>query len=228
MKKSILIQSRLSSQRFPKKMMEELGGIPLAEFVYRRCATSKKTDLTAILTSDNDSDNELFDYCVSRDIPVFRGSLDNVLERYVRAAEFYGSSLICRVCGDSPFVDIELADSMFELLEKGELDYISPDKRSCVAGLDSETVTLDALKRSLAASASRDEFEHVTLHIKNNAKNFRTRYVKADLSPDGLDGASLTVDYPKDLALCNRILKKAGNGFSFRSADILDILKKEI
>jgi spore coat polysaccharide biosynthesis protein SpsF len=226
MKKAILIQARLSSARFPKKMMSLLGNVPLTEFVYNRCAKSKKADVVAIVTSDEASDDQLFEYCISKGMLVFRGSLDNVLKRYVEAALYYGSSLVCRVCGDSPFVDIDLMDSMFEMVERERLDYIAPNKKSCVAGLDSEVLTLEALKRSLKGSTAKDEFEHVTLHIKNNPGNFKTRYLETDLKPNGLEKACVTVDYPKDLELCNNVLKSIGSGYSFGSKDILAALKK--
>jgi len=205
--------------------MQSLGGMPLAEFVYRRCATSRKSDIAAIVTSSEDSDNELFEYCISKDIPVFRGPLDNVLERYILAAEFYASPLVCRVCGDSPFVDTGLIDNMFDLMEREALDYVAPDKKFCMAGLDSEAVTLDALKRSRRASTAKDELEHVTLYIKNNADNFSTKYIKTDLKPRDLDAVSITVDYPEDLDVCNKILKLAGNKSSFRSEDIFDAMR---
>ena len=226
MKKAILIQARSSSGRFPKKMMQALGPIPLAEFVYRRCATSKRADVVAIITSLDKSDDELFNYCLSREIRVYRGSLDNVLERYVRAAESYAAPLICRVCGDSPFVDIELVDAMFDLLQEEKLDYLAPDKKICMAGLDSEVVTLGALKKSLSDSTAKDEFEHVTLHIKNNPDNFRVRYVKTELKPRDLEAVTVTVDYPEDLVLCNKVLDLLGDGYSFRSETIFDALRR--
>lgn len=207
-------------------MMQSLGGIPLVEFVYRRCATSKKADIVSVITSADNSDDELFDHCISRGLHVYRGSLNNVLERYVRAAASCGSKLICRVCGDSPFVDVELLDKMFDLIEKERLDYVAPDREYCMAGLDSEIVTYGALENSLSDSVSKDELEHVTLHIKNNAHSFKTRFIETDLMPDNANTASVTVDYPEDLILCNRILKTVGGGYSFRSRDILNALEK--
>lgn len=208
-------------------MLSDLGGMTLAEFVYKRCALSKKADIVAIITSVENSDNKLFEHCISKNIPVFRGSMDNVLERYVRAAESYNASLICRVCGDSPFVDIELTDRMFELAETEGLDYVAPDKKLCIPGFYSEVVTLDALKRSLIDSSADDEFEHVTLHIKKNKDHFRVKNIETDLKPLDSGDVSLTVDYPEDLSLCNKILKLMGNHDSFKSGDVLAVLRKE-
>lgn len=165
MKKAILIQARLSSSRFPKKMLNLISGIPLVEYVFKRCSISSKADIVSVITSDDKSDDELFDYCVSRKIQVYRGTLYNVLNRYIKAAEFYNSDIICRVSGDSPFVDVELIDRMFQIIENEKLDYLAPDKSKCIAGLDSEVITLNALKKSINISLSDYELEHVTVYI---------------------------------------------------------------
>jgi len=226
MKKAILIQARLSSSRFPGKMLEKLGGVPLVEFVYKRCLASTLADAVAVITSDDESDDRLADYCAGRRIGLYRGSLENVLDRYVNAAEHYGAGIVARVCGDSPFVDVGLMDGMLDLVGKEGLDYSAPDKRSCVAGLDSEAVTLAALKRSLDASMSGDELEHVTLHIRNNPGSFKVKYIKADLMPRDLENVSMTVDYPEDMALCDKVLGSIGIGYRFRSEDVFKALRK--
>jgi spore coat polysaccharide biosynthesis protein SpsF (cytidylyltransferase family) len=75
---------------------------------------------------------------------------------------------------------------------------------------------------------AKDELEHVTLHIKKNPEAFRTKYVKKDLLSGVLKKESLTVDYPEDLALCNKILRSIGNDYSFKSEDIINAVKKGI
>lgn len=224
MRKTVLIQARLSSVRFPNKMLSPLGGMPLVEFVYRRCGNSAGTDAVAVITSEDKSDDPIFDHCVKNKMEVYRGPLNNVLERYIRAAEYYNSGIICRVCGDSPFVDTELMDKMFEVIEEKDLDYVSPVKGTFIAGLDSEIITLKALKKSLDNGASGEELEHVTLYIKNNIGDFRTESIDAKLRPDKLRDVSLTVDYPKDLVLCNKILDAMKDRKRFLSSDILKIL----
>ena len=225
MKRSILIQSRLSSSRFPEKMMNVLGNIPLVEFVYKRCSNSKKADTIAVITSTDKSDDKLYEYCISHNIEVFRGSLNNVLERYIRSAEFYESDVICRVCGDSPFVDIYLVDEMFDIITNESLDYVSPDKRTCIAGLDSEIVTLNALKKTFINSNVNDELEHVTIYIKNNVQIFKVKFLDVNLKPKHLNQLSLTVDEEKDLNLGNKILHLMENGFNFSSYQLLEIIE---
>lgn len=225
-KKSILIQSRLSSKRFPKKMMSPVGTVPMVEFIYRRCCASANSNSVAVITSNEKSDDELFAYCREHDIEVFRGSLENVLDRYIQAAELFESNIVCRVCGDSPLVDVDLIDEMLEMLEKENLDYVAPNKEMCIAGLDAEVVTVDALKSALSEAASNEELEHVTPYIKNNSHKFKSKIIDTDLKIPGIKHAVLTVDYPKDLLLINEIVILLGNRSNFSSRDVLEVLSK--
>lgn len=225
--KGLLIQARSSSKRFPGKMLTPIiDKIPLIEYIHNRSSVSKEADLVAVITSVDRTDNELFAYCTKRGIKVFRGSLENVLDRYIKAAEFFKTDVICRLCGDSPFVDVGLIDRMFRMQAEEGLDYIAPAKGTCIAGLDSEVVTLSALRRS-AEKATVEEAEHVTLFLKNNKEKFRTKFLDAGMRSAGLSDISLTVDYPKDLKLCNRIAGSLGPRYDFKTEDIFDLLLKE-
>jgi len=106
----IIIQARMSSSRFPGKMMARLGDIPLIDFIYKRCCESSIKNIL-VATSDHKSDDILYNHCRGRGIPIMRGNLHNVLKRYIQAGELLNARYIIRVCGDTPFVDISLADS---------------------------------------------------------------------------------------------------------------------
>ncbi|KWT78303.1 cytidylyltransferase domain-containing protein [Candidatus Magnetominusculus xianensis] len=224
MKKAVIIQARMSSSRFPAKMMSVLAGVPLVRFVYERCLNSKEADIVAVATSNDPSDDKLYEYCRAEGIPVFRGSLDNVLERYVRAAEFYGADVVCRVCGDSPFADPALSDNMFNILDAEGVDYAAPVSGTYIAGLDSEVIRVSTLNMALRHAADSYELEHVTPYIKKNAGIFKIKLIDVNLRPNELSGLVLTVDYPGDLDICSRIAALLGQGYNFTSHDIFDAL----
>jgi spore coat polysaccharide biosynthesis protein SpsF (cytidylyltransferase family) len=226
MRKGILIQARLSSRRLPGKMLMPLNGIPLIEYVYKRCLNTRSKVPVAVLTSMDVSDDTLANYCQKQGFKVFRGDLDNVLSRYVAAAEHYGLDVICRVCGDSPFVDVELIDKMFDILEAERLDFIAPSKNSCVSGLDSEVVTLQVLKRVLDAAQAKDDLEHVTFYIRNNMDKFKAELKDVTLKPDSPKYLALTVDYDKDMLLCDKIAGMLGGRYDFKSEDIFEIIEQ--
>lgn len=225
MKKAILIQSRLSSSRFPKKMVAKISDLTLVEYVYNRCKSSQKADIVAIITSSESSDDELYDLCIKKEIPVFRGSLNNVLERYVNAGEHYKSDLICRVSGDSPFVDIESIDKMFTIMESEALDYMIVE--NCLNGFISEVINLNTLKSISNITNDKEDLEHVTRYIRNNLVKFNTKLIDSNLKPKELDYITLTVDYREDLELVKKIIKNLED-FNFTSNDIINILRKKI
>lgn len=223
-KTGILIQARLSSSRFPRKMLDEMCGFKLCEYVYNRCSMSKFADLVAIITSNDASDDELAGFCESRGIPVFRGDLNNVLKRYVEATSYFGLENVVRVCGDSPFVDIDLIDEIIQLASSEHFEYYAVS--DCLNGFMSEFVSLDTLKRIASeAGLSAEDKEHVTKYIRDRANLFKYGFIEANLRPKELERYTLTIDYPADIEIARKICKDL-NGFGFKSTDILEILQK--
>ncbi|MBF0343324.1 MAG: hypothetical protein HQL06_03750 [Nitrospirae bacterium] len=210
--------------RFPGKMLSNLGGIALVEYVYMRCAQSMKSDGVVVLTSNEDSDNILAEYCKSKEIKVFRGKINDVLDRYISCGIHYGYDTICRVCGDSPFVDVCKIDEMFEMAEK--YDYVSFE--NTIAGFLSEVVSLSCLQRVSQLTSNLNDCEHVTLYIREHSHEFLAKIIDADLYDSSLEGINLTIDYPMDIELANQIIDKGLKGFRFSSANIVQILKQHI
>ena len=223
-KKSILIQARLSSSRFPRKMLEKIGNITLLEYVYNRCKLSKESNDVIVITSDEQTDDELYKLCGEKNIPVFRGSLDNVLKRYIDASHKYDLDVVCRVCGDSPFVDVEAIDKMFsEFKNDDSLEYMST--ANSLNGFMSEVVTLELLEKIYTKNLTNEDMEHVTKFICDNLNKFNTKKLDLNLRPKELESFALTVDYPKDILIAQSISKKLNN-IAFTSNDVVDILKK--
>lgn len=216
-----MIQARLSSSRFPGKMLRKINGIPLIRYVVDRCRASIKADIVAVITSDQISDDPLYEYCMAHEIPVFRGSLTNVLDRYVQASLFFGCDIVCRVCGDSPFVDTFYIDKMFQDMRKDD-EYLSVT--GGLNGFISEVVTYGALSKVERLTESADDLEHVTKYIRDNLSLFRNRLFEMDLIPESLKNITLTIDYEKDLELADIIIRKGLNGFYFQSQDVIKIL----
>lgn len=224
MKTAILIQARLSSSRFPKKMLEKLNNITLVEFIYNRCKEAKKPNDVVIITSNENSDDELYNLCIDKNIKVFRGSLNNVLKRYVNASENNNIGIICRVCGDSPFVDIEAIDKMLLNFEKNDdLEYMTTT--NSLNGLMSEVFTLDLLKKVYTKKLSTEDKEHVTKYIRDNITSFSTDELDLNARPKELEKFTLTVDYPDDIYIVNELVSKL-KSFDFTSEDVMKILKQ--
>jgi spore coat polysaccharide biosynthesis protein SpsF (cytidylyltransferase family) len=209
-------------------MLMEIGGVPLLEFVVRRCAVSKRADLVAVIISDQPSDDLLHQFCKENDILVFRGSLENVLKRYVQAATFFGLDLVCRVCGDSPFVDVNQIDKIFDHAVAHGCKYIS--LKNVVDGFLSEVIKYGLLQRINKLDLGADDREHVTLYVRNNPEMFKIHLIDMEMQ-EIAERISLTIDTIEDLQFCNRIASALTNNgtaenFNFLSSDVIEIANR--
>ncbi|MFC1807382.1 cytidylyltransferase domain-containing protein [Candidatus Omnitrophota bacterium] len=226
-KGAIVIQARMSSSRFPQKMMAKLGGMPLIKFVYRRCKTSN-INRVCVATSEDSSDDKLYDYCKKNNYTVVRGSLDNVLERYLKAAEYVGADYLVRVGGDTPFVDIDLAEEFLKTVITEGLDYVSVDRVKCASAFYSEAVSRQALQKASDLTFNREDLEHVTRFIIKNSHHFNIRLLDKDLNRDFMKDFNLTIDYPDDIERARHVAGELKDKFKFKSKDILDIVENHI
>lgn len=218
--KIIIVQARMSSSRFPGKMLEPLAGMPLIQFICKRLSRIPQADFL-VATSDQRSDDSLVSFCQRSGFPVFRGSLNNVLSRYIEAAKHKKASYIVRVCGDTPLLDVALLDTMFNLLIKENLDYVAPVRATCASGFFSEAVTLSALEKIALSSVDKCDREHVSRFIVDNTGLFKTKFVPVALFPDFIRDEHLTIDHPKDLMRVNEIINFMPDPLEFSSEDIL-------
>jgi spore coat polysaccharide biosynthesis protein SpsF len=224
---AIIIQARISSARFPGKMMLSLAGIPLVEYVYRRCCQCSVENVI-VATSLDSSDDPLHAHCQANNIPVIRGTLDNVLDRYIKAANYLKAKYIGRVCADTPFFDLSLLEASLKVIAEADFDYVASDRNSCASGFYSETVKLKALESSARITSNKDDLEHVTRFILNNEKVFSGKAIKVNFNPQFIKDIRLTVDYPKDLELANNIITHLPDKLNFSSNDILEVVKEKI
>jgi spore coat polysaccharide biosynthesis protein SpsF (cytidylyltransferase family) len=210
-------------------MLMRLGDLPLIEHVVRRCTTSKRADIIAVITSTDLSDDPLYEFCLNKDIEVYRGPLVDVLGRYVEASNFFEIDLICRVCGDSPFVDVHQIDDLFDYaIRYDEYDYLS--MRHSIDGFISEVFTATLLKQLSQQNLSNEDREHVTLYVRNHPGRFNMHFIDMEMSCLSKK-ISLTIDTLKDFQVCNRIandLARAGklDKFDYKTSHILEIIKE--
>lgn len=224
MTKGILIQSRLSSSRYPKKMLMEFNGVPLIEYVYKRCTHSINADKVVVITSNEASDDDLYEFCLKKNMNVFRGDLENVLQRYIDAASYLKVDLICRVCGDSPFVDIDAIDQMFQLYDKEDIEYQNYD--TPINGFMSEVFPLSLLQKINEEALSKLDQEHVTKYIRENSA-FNKKILKFDIEnfKNSKELPPLTVDYPSDKKVVEKVMTSL-KGYDFTSLEVIQILEK--
>lgn len=207
----IVIQARMGSSRFPGKILEKVNGLEMIRFIYERLL---KTNLPIVVaTTTSSKDDVLADYLSNNNINFIRGSENNVLERYVLAAQKYNFDIICRVCSDSPFVDPDLISLLYKHVRNNPShDYWSfeLDNKSTVLshiGVFSEFAKVTALEKLLLDSQTPNIYkEHVTNGLYNQNDIFDIYLNNIDNVFGQYINIRLTVDTPQDLQNINFIL----------------------
>ena len=189
-----IIQARLTSARFPNKIIQKFNHETLIEFLVKRVKASKKIDQVIVAVPNNNKNKVVKKYL--KNIDIFLGSENDVLDRYYKAAKKFNAKTIVRICGDCPFVDPLIIDKLLLLLNDGDYDYVSNTiKRTFPDGLDVEVFSFDVLEKAWKLAKSKHEREHVTPYILKNKKFKKYNYVfKKDLSK-----IRLTIDEKIDL-----------------------------
>jgi len=171
-----IIQARMGSTRLPNKMMLSLHGKPIIEWVVERVKKSKKIDNIILATSINRENDILEKYSKeSLGIAVYRGSEDNVLNRFYEAGKISKATYIIRVCADNPLIDGKEIDNLIDFYFQNSYDYIYnhiPKNNSYPDGLGAEMISFKLLEELENAVTSSKEREHSFLHITNNPEKY--------------------------------------------------------
>jgi spore coat polysaccharide biosynthesis protein SpsF len=220
-----IIQARMGSTRFPGKTFCELAGKPLIWHVVNRLKYSGKIDQIIIATTDTVKDDILADWAARECVSLFRGSENNVLERYYHAARQYEADIIVRITADDPFKDPSIIDRVITMLQDEKLDFAcNNNPPSFPEGLDTEVFTFGALERAFIDARDDFEKEHVTQFFYRNKEEFR----QANLANEkDLSFLRWTIDTESDYKMAERVyrlLYRENN--IFQMEDILEILRQ--
>ena len=195
------VQARMSSRRLPGKVLAPIMGEPMLMRVLSRARRARTVDETWVLTSEDESDDPIVKLCAERGIPCFRGSLDDVLGRFVQAARVAGPDIIVRITADCPLVDPEVIDRTVDvLISDSTVVYAAtrmPEQRTFPVGIDVEVFWREALERSAAVALDRYQREHVTPWFYDGSQGDPIVHVQAERD---LSGHRWTVDTAEDLA----------------------------
>lgn len=170
----IIIQARISSKRLPGKVLHKCAGKPILQWVIDRINSLNYPINIVVSTSNLESDDLLVDYCKSKGINYFRGSLDNVIERFIKTCKEYRHKKFIRVCGDSPIIDQSLISQAIEIEKKVSADIITNIfPRTYPKGQSVELISLSALEKLNKSNINAQEMEHVTLGFYNRKENYK-------------------------------------------------------
>lgn len=215
----IIIQARMGATRLPGKVLLDLRGKKVLEHVVSRCKKAK-VDEVIVATTTNKIDNAIFDFCKEKNIKCFRGSEDDVLDRYYQCAKEYGLKYVLRVTSDCPLIDWNIINKLIDKYFKNDLAYCRVDTDTFPRGFDCEVFSFKDLEMAFRNATKNDEREHVTIYIRKNPQNFRSGLL---ISEEDLSYMRLTLDTKEDYKLLKEVFKNIRN---LNFENIVSYLKK--
>ena len=209
----LVTQARLGSTRLPNKVMLEINKKSLLEIHLERLKLAKEIDKIIVATTTNNSDELIYNKSIKLGFDSYRGSEENVLDRFYKAVKNYNPKWIVRVTSDCPLIDPILIDNVIKFVKKSDKDYGSnvliehfPD------GQDIEVFKFSALKQAWEKAILKSELEHVTPYIRNNS-DFYGKEIFSSINFPCINNYSkirMTVDEKKDFELIKVLVENLG------------------
>ncbi|MEL0114683.1 MAG: aminotransferase class III-fold pyridoxal phosphate-dependent enzyme [Gammaproteobacteria bacterium] len=216
------VQARLGSMRLPNKVLATVSGKPMIELLLKRLSQSNEIDKIIVLTTVNIKDDTLQNQVEALGFECFRGSEDNVLNRYYEASIKYQADVILRITGDCPLVDANLVDVCVQKYRTLNVDYLSNlDPATYPDGLDIEVFSRNALERCNIEATSSFDKEHVTSYIRNSSF-FKKAHIK---NKENLSNLRWTVDESEDLIVIRNIFEHFAPDIFFDWKKVLKLEK---
>lgn len=224
MKTVAIIQARMGSTRLPGKVLMDIAGRSMLAWVVSRTRCAAAIDEVVVATTESPADDAIVAECASMDVPVFRGSEDDLLDRYHRAAEAFEADTVVRITSDCPLIDPEVIDRVVAEFTDNPVDYACNTLARCYPrGLDVEVFSRAALEEAWHRADRPHERVHVTPYIHGNPKRFKLRSVPCE---DDHSDLRWTVDTAEDLEAVRGIAEALGGRDDFGWRDALEVVRR--
>lgn len=240
----IIIQARTGSTRMPEKVIQPFyQEQTILDLLLEKI---KKLNLLLVLaTTVNPSDDRICLLAENHGVNVFRGSENDVLDRFIQAGRTHGFTKIIRVCADNPFLDFNGLQELAEQFKASQADYLGfqleGNRPSILThfGFWAEAVSLAALEKAGSLTDEKLYHEHVTNFIYGNPDLFNVEFLKADELVYSRNDIRMTLDTGEDFLIQKQIygaLIKENPNFGIREIvqyldrhpEMLEVMKSEI
>ena len=208
MKVTAIVQARMTSTRLPGKVLMEVMGRPLLSYQIERLRFSKIIDKIIVATTVNKEDDPIVKLCQKEGLDFYRGSEEDVLDRYYKTAKKYNAIHIMRLTADCPLIAPDICDSIAKLYFESGVEYIRTGE-TFAEGLDCETIGFKALIKAWLEAESKSDREHVTLYIRNHPELFKTMVNENETDDSRY---RITVDEENDFFVVKAILENLYKG----------------
>ena len=203
-RRAIIVQARMNSTRLPGKVLLRIAGRTILDHVLTRCMAVQGIDSVVCATVSHTDCDPIAAEAARLGAVVFRGSEDDVLSRFIDAAEAVNAAVVMRITSDCPLIDAEVCSAVFNMHAESGADYACNNlPHSWPLGLDCEVFTLETLRRADAISSTSDTREHATRTMRRDDRFTRISL----LGPGGVWNAMRwTLDTEDDLRFFQTLL----------------------
>lgn len=220
-----IIQARMGSRRLRGKSMADIEGRPMLWHVVQRVKRATLVDRVVVATSTDVADDAIEKMCRENGVTCYRGSEQDVLDRYYLAARGEKATQIVRITADCPLIDPDVIDRVVRRFQRGDLDYASNAMvRSYPDGLDTEVFSFPALERAWHEAEKASEREHVTPYLRSG--KFRTANVESETT-SLYQHYRWTVDEAEDLEFIRAVYRGMRGKKTFGMKDVLELLERQ-
>lgn len=222
------IEARMSSSRLPGKVLTDVAGKPALTRLVERLKHAKLLDDIVLATSLDRSDDALEAWAAEQGVRCYRGSLNDVLDRVVRAHQMMQSEVIVEITGDCPLIDPAVIDLGIDTFFSNDCDVVSNTARlSFPMGADVQVfraADLTWVSENIRDPAVR---EHVSLYFYEHPDRYRIFHLRAPPQWQAPD-YRLQLDYPEDKQFIEEIYRRLepNYGGAFGVPEIMELLRK--
>jgi spore coat polysaccharide biosynthesis protein SpsF len=234
-----IIQARMASSRLPGKVLLDIGGQPMLSRVVVRAQRARSVAQVVVATTTDPSDDPVERLCRERSYPCYRGSAQDVLDRYYQAARLHAAEIVVRITADCPAIDPGLVDEAVTALlgqvsPSGQqratvYDFVAnrlppPWGRTYPIGLDVEACTFAGLETAWKEAHLPHQREHVMPFFYENPERFRICLLNHDTD---LSAYRWTVDTAEDLELMRQVYSRFDGRDDFSWLEVLALFERE-
>lgn len=193
----VIVQARMSSNRYPGKTLYEVGGKPLLEYLLERLVRCQYVNQIVVATSIEAGDDSIKAFCQKKGINCYRGPLLDVAGRFKKVVEKYQFDGFVRICGDSPLLDPYLVDRLVKIFRDGDFDLVTNiQKRTFPKGQSVEVLRSESFMEAVELINEECEREHITRYFYEKPDSFRIFNVSSEINYGSLQ---LSVDTEEDM-----------------------------
>jgi spore coat polysaccharide biosynthesis protein SpsF (cytidylyltransferase family) len=222
-KTGIIIQARSGSSRLPNKIvLPFFKSYSILDILLQRLLKVISNQIIIVATTKSSQDDIIVQKCKEYDIKSFRGSENNVLNRFIECAEYFHFDNVIRICSDNPFIDSESIVNLLNIIssDSEKYDYISYITKEGVPsikthyGLWGEATTVGTLKKVDQLTKEPIYHEHVTNYIYEHSEYFKIKFIPIPDVVSQNKKIRLTIDTIEDFIILQKIYSLMINNYA--------------